>query len=239
MKYFVPRFRNNRLISAFLIGFSFLIYQSNASLVLANTDTQSYCSQIFQSVNKVYIGIEGNVPNVSDDDWHKILLSLKEKNLKYFEGNGLEIDIPSERIEEESIYDPNSLYAVLRISYGERHLFSIPLESNQLVIWVDVSKRGKNGEVRKYSYNPRFVSYSPSVNPDFLMLSSSMYGSFENLVCDVFQGGMNLFCTNRRDFSKNKLERRNSECKNMREDGNLREVLEFIEKNKVYGDETK
>ena len=227
----------SKAINILFLALGLLIFQSTTSLVLANSDSQGLCTPLFQSVSEVYLGIEGNVPNVKDDDWHKILLSLKERNLKYAEDSGLRIIVPADSIKETFMNHPDGLYAVLKISYGEREKFSIPLESDQLVVWVEAFRRGENGKIRIYKYKPKFVSFSPDVKPDYLVLSASMYGSLENFACDVLQGGMDLFCTNRRDFSKNKIVHRKNECRDMSEDE--KKIFEFLEKNSVRGDKDK
>jgi len=201
---------------------------------LAMATNFGYCSPFLTQKDTILLGIEGDVPNIKNVDWEKVLSFIKKNNLKFAEENGIKVEITNQSPEDALAGHSGYLYIKLMYSFAKKSNFSIPLDSDQLAVWTTIYMNPEDGGIHDLmsvkGTPPTFIGYAQD-EKSFIPLTAAAYRHVERLACSVLAQSKQLFCTDVKDFSKNKIVSKPELCKPRPKEASTDNLIDFIEKN--------
>lgn len=181
----------------------------------ANATTMHACGNLYRDVDTIFINVEGDVPNMLPTTWGDTADRIKTKNLKFAQDAGL--DIQTTHLTAKEIFKkyPNALYMKIVYSYAPKTSFSIPLNDEVLVAWLEMERSPRIDDILPVVKSRQKLMFFDSIGwskPAFY--SVAIRGFPENVACAVLSYNKGKFCTNTEDFSKNKLIDKPNSCVN-------------------------
>lgn len=162
------------------------------------------CTPIYKGVKNVIIDYEAQGPQKEDFTIAvKHEISAAKEVLSYA---GIIPQLAEHNKTDVSKLSENTLLVKVLYSYVDKKSFSIPLENNQIASWVEVYRNqvDENGEKKLISVKTN-INFFGADEQNATSLSVASNNLIEEVACNVIQYTANKKCTDRINFTRNKI----------------------------------
>lgn len=209
------------------IVFLLCIFLVSGTPAIAKDDGPRYCSDFYSGVKRAVISYDQKLP-LDNLKWAKIFRQSIARGQKILSEAGIPAEYSEYPIPPDALLDEGVIYISLIYSFVDNDAFSIKPNHGQLVVWVKSSRLNPVSKVNISTQTRiRFLDWE---YVDEMYLASAHSGLLEDAICDLAQGAMNKACSNRLDYSKNKIINLESAC--VPPDREFRDLEKLILENK-------
>lgn len=178
------------------------------SPVYAKDEKIRYCSDFYAGVKRVFLIYEQKLP-LKAADWARVAkLSTREAN-KILSDAGMPVIFLKNHIPPASMMEKDVLYIKINYSFVSRDAFSIKPSHDLIAIWAEEYRVNPTNGFTSLQSHKRFSDWQ---DIEEMFLSSASSRLLADISCNIIQGALNKYCSNRNDYNNNLVVSFNSAC---------------------------